>query len=80
MGDTAMTEIALRSLEWLMSQHLGANGTFAPVGSNGFHVRGETRASFDQQPVEACAMVSACLDAQRLTGEPRFLQNGRRPA
>ena len=77
IGDTAMTEIALRSLEWLMSQHLGANGTFAPVGSNGFHVRGETRASFDQQPVEACAMISACLDAQRLTGEPRFAEHAR---
>ena len=76
-GDAAMTEIALRSLDWLVSQHLGKDGTFAPVGSNGFHVRGQPRASFDQQPVEACAMVSACLDAYRLTGESRFVENAR---
>ena len=39
------------------------DGYFAPIGSNGFYVRGERKAAFDQQPVEACAMVSACLEA-----------------
>jgi len=77
MGDDEMATVALRSLEWLVSQHLAADGTFAPVGSNGFHVRGGPRAAFDQQPVEACAMVSACLDAHRLTGESRFLDHAR---
>ncbi len=28
--------------------------------------------AFDQQPVDACAMVSACLEAQRVTGDPRW--------
>jgi glycosyltransferase involved in cell wall biosynthesis len=77
MGDEAMFEAALRSLEWLVSEHIGVDGTFAPVGSNGFHVRGAARANFDQQPVEACAMVSACLDAQRLTGQSSFLEHAR---
>jgi hypothetical protein len=26
------------------------------------------KASFDQQPLEACGMVSACLEARRVTG------------
>jgi len=77
MGDEAMTEVALRSLDWLMGQHVAGDGKFAPVGSNGFHVRGAPRASFDQQPVEACAMISACLDAHRLTGHARFLEHAR---
>ena len=77
MGDAAMAEVALRSLDWLVRQHHAKDGTFAPVGSNGFHVRGAPRASFDQQPVEACAMVSACLDAHRSTGEARFLEHAR---
>ena len=77
MGDADMSDVALHSLDWLWSQHVTKGGGFAPVGSNGFHVRGETRASFDQQPVEACAMVSACLDAHRLTGEARFLEHAR---
>ncbi len=77
MGDAAMSTVALESLDWLIAQHVGADGKFAPVGSNGFHVRGGVRAGFDQQPVEACAMVSACLDAHRLTGETRFLESAR---
>lgn len=77
MGDEAMTSVALRTLDWLVSQHIAADGTFSPVGSNGFHVRGTPRASFDQQPVEACAMVSACLDAHRVTGQARYLEHAR---
>jgi hypothetical protein len=73
-----MAEIAERSLEWLVSQHVAADGTFAPVGTNGFYVRGAPRATFDQQPVEACAMVSACLDAHRVTGQSRWLEHARR--
>ena len=45
MGDEEMTAVGLRSLEWLVSQHVAADGTFAPVGSNGFYVRGAPRAS-----------------------------------
>ena len=77
MGDEEMTAVAVRSLEWLVGQHLAKDGTFAPVGSNGFHVRDSVRTSFDQQPVEACAMVSACLDAHRFTGQARFLEHAR---
>ncbi len=78
MGDAEMADVAKRSLEWLVSQHVAHDGTFAPVGTNGFYVRGEPRATFDQQPVEACAMVSACLDAHRVTGQPRWLDEARR--
>jgi glycosyltransferase involved in cell wall biosynthesis len=77
MGDRAMTAVALRSLDWLVKEHIAADGTFAPIGSNGFHVRGAARASYDQQPVEACAMVSACLEAHRLTELPRYLEQAR---
>jgi len=77
MGDAAMAQAALSSLEWLVTQHVGADGKFLPIGSNGFYVRGGDRATFDQQPVEASAMVSACLDAHRVTGEARFLAHAR---
>ena len=78
MGDEEMAAIAERSLAWLVSQHVAADGTFAPVGTNGFYVRGGVRATFDQQPVEACSMVSACLDAHRVTGQARWLDHARR--
>ncbi len=78
MGDALMTETAMRSLEWLVNHHVATDGMFAPVGTNGFHVRGGERAVFDQQPVEACSMVSACLDAHRISGDARWLEHARR--
>ena len=41
----------------------------------GFYPRGGAKAPFDQQPVEACAMISACLEAQRLTGDDRWAEH-----
>jgi hypothetical protein len=49
-------------------QHSSA-GVFRPVGSNGFWPRGQQPAQFDQQPVEAAAAVSACIEAFNLTGD-----------
>jgi len=52
----------VQSLEWLASVN-PRRWILRPIGSNGFYRRNERKASFDQQPVEACAMVSACLEA-----------------
>lgn len=68
-----MLEAGLGALGWLNRLQTAADGTFAPVGSNGFYVRGAERATFDQQPVEACATVSACLDAWRATGDRAWI-------
>jgi glycosyltransferase involved in cell wall biosynthesis len=78
MDDPEMTAVGLRSLEWLVSVQTSDEGYFAPVGSNGFYRRGEIKASFDQQPVEACAMVSACIESRRVTGDERWLEHARR--
>jgi glycosyltransferase involved in cell wall biosynthesis len=78
MDREEMASAGLRSLEWLASLQSADDGCFAPIGSNGFYVRGRAKAEFDQQPVEACAMVSACLDAQRATGHPRWAHRARR--
>jgi hypothetical protein len=43
-----------------------------PIGSEGFYPKTGARARFDQQPIEAGAMVSACLQALRVTGDPRW--------
>ena len=74
-----MTEAGLESLNWLADlQRAGeAGGHFVPIGSNGFYHRGGARARFDQQPVEAQAMVSACLEAHRITGEKRWHKEAR---
>jgi hypothetical protein len=70
MEHKEMKSAGLRSLEWLaeVQSSPSADGYFAPIGSNGFYARGGDKAAFDQQPVEASAMVSACLTARRVTG------------
>jgi glycosyltransferase involved in cell wall biosynthesis len=76
----AMTEAGLESLSWLADlQRADSNGGhFVPIGSNGFYQRGAERARFDQQPVEAQAMVSACLEAHRITGDKNWYKEARR--
>jgi glycosyltransferase involved in cell wall biosynthesis len=65
-----MVEVGRQSLKWLVAeQHRGDNQVFVPIGSEGFFAQGGEKARFDQQPVEACATISACLQAYRLTNE-----------
>jgi glycosyltransferase involved in cell wall biosynthesis len=71
------TEIGLRSLGWLCELQRAPGGHFRPIGSNGFYRRGGHRADFDQQPIEALAMVSACVEAYRTTEDPRWLNDAR---
>ncbi len=80
MPNKAMTEAGLESLSWLadLQRAEEAGGHFVPIGSNGFYHQGGKRARFDQQPVEAQAMVSACLEAGRITGDKRWGKEARR--
>ncbi|HSS02041.1 MAG TPA: glycosyltransferase, partial [Kofleriaceae bacterium] len=75
-GDDDMEKIGVRALEWLLATQT-TDDYFSPIGSNGFYPRGGPRARFDQQPVEAGATVSACLDARRITGDGRWLARAR---
>jgi glycosyltransferase involved in cell wall biosynthesis len=68
-GQKAVYERGLGALRWLVGVETSENGHFQPIGSNGFYRRGGPRATFDQQPIEAQAMVSACLEAYRATSD-----------
>jgi hypothetical protein len=73
-GNERMVEVGCESLQWLVSeQHRGDDAVFVPIGSRGFFAAGEEKARFDQQPIEACATISACVQAYRLTEERRWL-------
>ena len=71
-GQPAVQAQGLEALRWLAELQTSEDGYFRPIGSQGFYPRGGVRANFDQQPIEAHAMVSACLDAHRVTGEVRW--------
>jgi len=76
--DERLTAVGLKSLEWLVSITGLNDGDFAPIGSDGFFPRGGAKAAFDQQPIEAWAMVSACLEARRVTRDERWARHARR--
>lgn len=75
MGSSEVAHIGLESLTWLAEVQTSPDGSFAPVGSNGFYERGGTKADFDQQPVEAAAMVSASLAALRVSRKPIWAEH-----
>ena len=77
-GQPAMFEQGLQALRWLVEIQTSENGHFRPVGNNGFYRRGGTRANFDQQPIEAHAMVSACLEAFRATSDTWWYEQAQR--
>jgi len=74
-----MIEAGMDSLKWLVGeQHRDDAAIFVPIGSNGFFVEGNEKARFDQQPVEACATISACLEVYRLTEEGLWFEEAQR--
>ncbi|MFH1022229.1 MAG: glycosyltransferase family 4 protein [Planctomycetota bacterium] len=78
MSQSDMVQTGLSSLEWLMKVQRAEGGHFVPIGSNGFYRKGGERARFDQQPVEAHATLSACMEAQRLTGKSQWAKEAMR--
>lgn len=71
-------KIGLESLGWLASVQKTQAGHFRPIGSNGFYERDGAHAYFDQQPVEAQAMISACLEAFRATQDGSWSREAKR--
>lgn len=71
-------QVGLTSLRWLVSIQKTQAGCFRPIGSNGFFEKEGARAEFDQQPVEAQAMVAACHEAFRATQDPWWTKEARR--
>ena len=74
----AVFERGLHTLRWLNELQISEKGHFRPIGSNGFYKRGGTRANFDQQPIEAQAMISACLEAYRTTSDVWWYEQAQR--
>jgi glycosyltransferase involved in cell wall biosynthesis len=77
-GERPVLDRGLQALRWLAGVQNSEHDHFRPIGSNGFYPRGGVRANFDQQPVEAQATVSACLDAYRITSDPWWYDQAQR--
>ena len=69
-----MIDMGLKSLRWILAIQTEGNH-FAPIGSNGWYKKGGPRARFDQQPIEAKAMVEACVEAFHVTRDRTWFEN-----
>jgi hypothetical protein len=61
-------EVAVASFAFL-DRETTAEGVFWPIGNGGWYAHGETKALYDQQPLEAITMAEAALAAFDLTGD-----------
>ena len=77
-GQAPVFERGLQALRWLVEVQTADCGDFQSIGSNGFYPRGGSRATFDQQPIEAHSMVSACLEAYRATSDKWWYEQAQR--
>lgn len=67
-----MIGTGIQALDWLLRVQTSASGHLSPIG-NGWWARGGVRSRFDQQPIEATALLLAAEAALDATGEPRFV-------
>jgi glycosyltransferase involved in cell wall biosynthesis len=74
MQRSDMIDMGLRSLKWLLTTET-EDGHFVPIGSNGWYEQGGHKARFDQQPVEANAMIEACVEAFNVTRDKTWFEN-----
>lgn len=76
-GNEKAFDIGIKSLRWLLKTQTSESGYFRPIGSNGFYLKSGNRAKFDQQPIEAYSMLSACLEASRATDDRIWQESAR---
>lgn len=70
--DPALRRMGLEVLDWLTASQMTRRGMFTPVGNNGWWPRGGTRAIYDQQPIEATALILAAEAAYAVTDDAAY--------
>ncbi|MBV8332964.1 MAG: hypothetical protein JO192_09540 [Candidatus Eremiobacteraeota bacterium] len=74
LREPAFAETGLAALRFLRGITQPGD-RFVPIGAPGWYRRGEERPVYDQQPLEAAAMVDAFLAALRWTRDARYLDD-----
>jgi glycosyltransferase involved in cell wall biosynthesis len=74
MQRSDMIDMGLRSLEWLLTIQT-EKGHFVPIGNKGWYEKGGPKARFDQQPIEANAMIEACIEAFNIIRDKTWINN-----
>lgn len=78
LGETAMTDLGLAALDWLLRGQVATGGWFDPVGNRGWWARGGGKATYDQQPIEAGSTLLAAEAAFEVTADHRYVEAAER--
>lgn len=70
-------QAGLSALEWIAERQISEFGHFRAVGSESFGQVYAEPQPFDQQPLEAWAMIDACAAALHTTGDPAWAERAR---
>lgn len=73
-----MIDLGKHVLSWLLEIQTNKNGHLSTVGSNGWYPRGGEMAHFDQQAIEAHALVDACIEAYHVTREDYWIEQAKK--
>jgi len=74
-NDDRMVDAGIDVLEWLRDVQLDPSGEwFTPVGNQGWFPKSGSKAQYDQQPLEAAAMIGASLEAYACTQHEEWIQ------
>jgi hypothetical protein len=65
-------EVAEQAMDFLLRTQM-LDGVYVPIGNDGWYKRGGKRAMYDQQPLEAAAMVDAAVEGYNATGKRDYL-------
>ena len=75
LRDSRYLKAGLDTLDFLIREQY-QDGFFDMIGNEGWYYRGQERALFCQQPVDAGALTETCMLAMALTGRDKYLEMG----
>ena len=73
LGNKEMLNQGLHSLRWLLNVQTSKNGHLSIIGNKGWFKRGGKKSAFDQQPIDAAALTTACYNAYVITKDKKWL-------
>ena len=69
-----MRTLGMSLIHWLLEVQTNTReGCLSVIGNNGWFTRAGNRARFDQQPIEAAALIDVCYEAYRATQDDTWL-------
>lgn len=70
LRDDKMIQRGVKILDWLIKKQFNGE-MFSPIGNDGW-LTPQSKAEYDQQPLEANGMIDACLLAESITKEKKY--------